>query len=35
MKSKSNVEHFEKKDDPDGLCIYEIRDWERCGKVNV
>ena len=31
MKSKSNVEHFEKKDDPDGLCIHEIREWERCG----
>ena len=31
LKSTSNVEHFEKKDDAHRLCILEIRDCERCG----
>ena len=28
VKSKSNFEHFEKKDDPHTLCISDIRDCE-------
>ena len=31
LKSTSNFEHFEKKDDPQSLCIFEMRDCERCG----
>ena len=30
LKSKSNVDQFEKKDDLQRLCIFEIRDCERC-----
>ena len=31
LKPTSNFEHFEKKDDPHRLCIFEIRDCEKCG----
>ena len=31
LKSTSNVEHFETKDNTDRLCIFEIRDYEICG----
>ena len=31
LKSTSNLERFEKKDDPQRLCISEIRDSERRG----
>ena len=31
LKSDSNFEHFEKKDDPESLCISEIRNCERRG----
>ena len=31
LKSKSNFEYFEKKDDPHSLCISEIRDCETHG----
>ena len=29
-KPESNVGHFEQKDDPERLCIFEIRDCKRC-----
>ena len=35
LKSVSNIEDFGKKDDPRRLCIFEIRDCERCGLLNV
>ena len=31
LKSPSNFEHFEKQDDPDSLCIFEIKDCEKRG----
>ena len=31
LKSISNIEHFETKDDPHGLCIFTIRDCKICG----
>ena len=31
MKYKSNLEHFESKDNPQRLCILEIRDCKICG----
>ena len=33
LKSTSNFEDFGKKDDPHRLCIFEIRDRERCGQL--
>ena len=35
LKSTLNVEHFEKEDNPYRICIFEIRDWEICFKLNV
>ena len=31
LKSTSNFEHFEKKDNPDSLCVFEIKDCKICG----
>ena len=31
LKSISNIEHFETKDEPHGLCIFTIRDCKICG----
>ena len=31
VKSTSNFEHFEKKDEPHSLCISEIRNWKGSG----
>ena len=31
LRSTSNFQHFERKDDPDRLYIFEIRDCPRCG----
>ena len=31
LKSSLNFEHFQKKDDPHGGCIWEITDSEKCG----
>ena len=33
LKFTSNVENFEKKDEPDSLCISEIKDCERGGET--
>ena len=35
LESRSNFEHFGKKDYPHRLCIFEIRDCERRGQLNV
>ena len=35
LKSTSNFEHCEKKDEPYSLCLSEIIDEERRGYVNV
>ena len=35
LKSTSNFEHCEKKDEPYSLCLSEIMDGERRGYVNV
>ena len=35
LKFRINFEHFEKKDDPHSLCIFEFADSEKCGLVNV
>ena len=35
LKSTLNVKHFEKEDNPYRVCIFEIRDWEICFKLNV
>ena len=31
LKSTSNFEHFEEKDEPDNLRVFEIRDCKSCG----
>ena len=35
LKSASNFEHFERKDDPHRLCVLEIRDCQRCDSSNI
>ena len=35
LKSTFNFEHFEKKDQPHSLCIFEMIDAERRAYVNV
>ena len=35
LKSSSNFEHFEKKDDIHSQCISEIIDCQRYGETNV
>ena len=35
LKTTSNFEQFETKDDPYSLCIFEIREWNRRGYKSV
>ena len=35
LKSKSNFEYFEKKDNPHSLCIFQDTDCEILGWINV
>ena len=35
LKSRSNLEHFEKKKDPHNLSPSDVRDCEKCGLTNV
>ena len=35
FKSRSNFEHFEKRDDPQSLCISEVTDYENRAQINV
>ena len=35
LKSRIKFEHFEEKDDPNGLCLLEFTDFEERGKTNA
>ena len=34
LKSTSNFDDFEKKDEPHSLCMYEVMDCKVCGYLN-
>ena len=34
-KSTLNFEHFEKESDPHSLCIFELKDSEKCREIKV